>query len=83
MYYLYIVRCADKTLYTGITQDVNKRVVEHNESDIGAKYTRSRRPVRLVYTRRFRSRSTASRAEVRVKQLSRQEKLVMIKTVKH
>ena len=82
MYYLYIVRCADKTLYTGIAQDVKKRIVEHNASDVGAKYTRARRPVKLVYTRRFRSRSTASRAEVRIKQLSRKEKLIMIKTVK-
>ncbi|MBU0598037.1 GIY-YIG nuclease family protein [Patescibacteria group bacterium] len=82
MYHLYIVRCADKTLYTGIAQDVNKRVTEHNTSEVGAKYTRSRRPVKLVYTRRFRSRSTASRAEARVKQLSRQEKLAMIQTAK-
>ncbi|MCH7493084.1 GIY-YIG nuclease family protein [Patescibacteria group bacterium] len=82
MYYLYIVRCADKTLYTGIAQDVKKRVAEHNMSDVGAKYTRARRPVKLVYTRRFRSRSTASRAEARVKQLSRPAKLAMIKIAK-
>ena len=83
MYYLYIVRCSDTTLYTGIAQNVKKRVAEHNVSDVGAKYTRARRPVKLMYTRRFRSRSTASRAEARVKQLSRREKLAMIQTAKH
>ncbi|MDP3970216.1 MAG: GIY-YIG nuclease family protein [bacterium] len=83
MYYLYIVRCADKTLYTGITKDVKKRVSEHNTSDKGAKYTRVRRPVRLVYTRRFRSRSTASRAEAQIKQLSRTAKLTIIKEAKN
>jgi len=82
MYYLYIVRCADKTLYTGITKDVEKRVSEHNTSDLGAKYTRARRPVKLVFTKRFRSRSTASRAEAKMKQLSQKEKLAIIKTAK-
>jgi len=82
MYYLYIVRCADKTLYTGITKDVKKRVGEHNTSDLGAKYTKARRPVNLVFKKRFRSRSTASGAEVQIKKLSRSAKLVMIQTAK-
>ncbi|MDP2685007.1 MAG: GIY-YIG nuclease family protein [bacterium] len=82
MYFLYIVRCADKTLYTGITKDVKKRVTEHNTSDKGAKYTRARRPVKLVFKKRFRSRSTASRAEAQIKQLSRTAKLLLIKTAK-
>ncbi|MBI5037954.1 MAG: GIY-YIG nuclease family protein [Candidatus Kerfeldbacteria bacterium] len=75
MYFVYIVRCADKTLYTGITVDVARRVREHNSSPAGARYTRQRRPVRLVYRKRFRNRSTASRAESRIKQLSRADKL--------
>lgn len=79
MYYLYILKCADKTLYTGITVDLVRRVEEHNSSGLGAKYTRSRRPVELMYSKKFRSRSTASREEARIKSLTRKEKLEMIK----
>jgi putative endonuclease len=79
MYYLYILKCADKTLYTGITTDLTRRVREHNSSARGAKYTRARRPVKLVYSQKFRNRSAASRAEYKLKQLSRQEKLRVIK----
>jgi putative endonuclease len=75
MYYLYILRCADGTLYTGIAVDLLRRIKEHNSGTRGAKYTRSRRPVKLVYSKKFRSRATASKAEYRMKQLSRQEKL--------
>ncbi len=79
MYYLYILKCADKTLYTGITVDVQRRLKEHNSSPLGAKYTRSRRPVKLVYTKKFRSRSTASKAEAKLKRLSRLEKLKLVR----
>lgn len=82
MYHLYILECADKTLYTGITVDLERRVKEHNHSKLGAKYTRSRRPVWLVYSKKFRSRSTASRAESRIKKLSRVEKQRIISTRK-
>ena len=51
MYYLYILKCSDGTLYTGITVDLKRRVGEHNTSKLGAKYTRSRRPVKLVYSK--------------------------------
>lgn len=78
MYHLYLLRCADDTLYTGITTDLARRVAEHNTSQVGAKYTRARRPVVLVYSRRFRTRSNALREEARVKQLSRMEKLQLI-----
>ena len=78
MYHLYILQCSDKTLYTGITVDVERRVREHNSSTLGAKYTRSRRPVRLMYSKKFRTRSAAAKAEYRIKQLSRKEKLAMI-----
>ncbi|OGE79557.1 MAG: endonuclease [Candidatus Doudnabacteria bacterium RIFCSPHIGHO2_01_FULL_46_14] len=77
-YHLYILKCADKTLYTGITVDVKRRVLEHNSSRFGAKYTRSRRPVKLVFSKKFRSRSKASRQEARIKKLSRAEKLKII-----
>ena len=74
MYFLYILKCADDTLYTGITTDLDRRVLEHNTSPRAAKYTRARRPVELVYSKKFRNRSTASKAESRVKRLTRAEK---------
>jgi len=79
MYYLYILKCADKTLYTGITVDLDRRIEEHNDSKLGAKYTRARRPVKLVYSKKFRNRSSASKEESRIKNLSREEKLGLIK----
>lgn len=79
MYCLYILRCSDKTLYTGVTVDVARRVREHNSSKKGAKYTRSRRPVKLVYAKKFRSRSMALKEEYHTKQLSRKEKLTLTK----
>ncbi len=82
MYYLYILQCRDKTLYTGIAVDVSRRVGEHNSSKLGAKYTRARRPVRLVYSRAFRSRSKALKEEYKIKQLPRIEKLRLLKTWK-
>lgn len=78
MHYLYIVKCADKTLYTGITIDLLRRVREHNSSRRGAKYTRSRRPVRLVYSKKFRNRSLAAKAEYRIKQLPKKEKIKIL-----
>ena len=51
MYYLYIIKCADKTLYTGITTDLKRRIIEHNSTKLGAKYTSSRRPVKLVFSK--------------------------------
>lgn len=77
MYYLYILRCADGSLYTGITVDLARRIIEHTSGVRGAKYTRSRRPVKLVYSKKFRNRSTALKAEYKIKQLPRIEKLKM------
>lgn len=82
MYAVYIVECADGTLYTGITTDLKRRIEEHNTSSKGAKYTRARRPVKLVYSKRFRTRVTASRAEATMKALSRQEKIARIASIK-
>jgi putative endonuclease len=81
MYYVYILECADKTLYTGITVNLERRLREHNESPLGAKYTRARRPVQLVYSKKFRNRSTASKAESKIKKLSREEKLRLISSL--
>lgn len=80
MYHLYILQCADQTLYTGITTNLDRRILEHNTSPRAAKYTRARRPVVLVYSRKYRTRSTASKAEARMKKLSREEKQKLIVT---
>ncbi|OGH71749.1 MAG: endonuclease [Candidatus Magasanikbacteria bacterium RIFCSPLOWO2_01_FULL_43_20b] len=79
MYHLYILKCSDKTLYTGITVDLGRRVKEHNSSRLGARYTRARRSVKLVYSKKFRNRSSASKEESRIKKLSRKEKLKLIR----
>jgi putative endonuclease len=78
MYYLYILECADETLYTGITVDLLRRVEEHNSSDLGARYTRGRRPVKLVFSKKFNSRSEATKEEHWIKRLPRKQKLEII-----
>lgn len=77
-YYVYILKCADQTFYTGITSDLERRTGEHNSSDLGAKYTRGRRPVSLVYFSKQKNRSMAAKEECRIKKLSRLEKLKLI-----
>jgi len=77
-YYVYIVQCSDDTLYTGITTDINRRITEHNSSVKGAKYTKVRRPVHLVYKECFEDRSSASKREYAIKKFSRKEKLQLI-----
>jgi len=81
MYYLYILECADKTLYTGITTDLARRISEHNGTVLGAKYTSARRPVKLVYSQKFKDRSSASREEVRIKKLKKSEKIELTKNL--
>lgn len=79
MYYVYMVRCADDTLYTGITTELERRIDEHNHSERGAKYTQSRRPVELVYYESYPSRSEASKREYHIKKrMRREEKLLLI-----
>lgn len=76
---VYIVRCTDGTLYTGVATDVLRRVAEHNGAGkAGARYTRTRRPVKLVYRERAANRSAACQREYRIKQLDRREKLKLI-----
>lgn len=82
MYHLYILLCSDSTLYTGITTDLKRRVIEHNSSKVGAKYTFARRPVELVYSKKFKNRSLASCEEARIKKLTRREKLKLINSRK-
>ena len=76
--YAYIVECADGTLYSGWTNDLEKRVAAHNAGQ-GAKYTRSRRPVTLKYYEEFEDKNEALRREAALKKLSRAEKLKLIK----
>ena len=78
MYFVYILKCNDKTLYTGISTDLKRRVEEHNSSKLGAKYTKARRPVELIYAKEFADRSAALVEEARIKKLSRAEKLKII-----
>ena len=74
-YFLYLLRCADDTLYTGITTDLNRRIHEHNHTTAGARYTRARRPVSLLHAWTYPDRSTASKAEAKLKKQSRVAKL--------
>lgn len=74
-YFLYILRCADTTLYTGITTDLERRIIEHNESEKWAKYTKMRRPVELIYSEEYDSRSEASKREYEIKKMTRIEKI--------
>jgi putative endonuclease len=78
-WHVYLVRCADGTLYTGVALNVAQRIAEHNgKGTRGARYTRSRRPVKLAYQEPAANRSAACKREYRVKQLSRAEKLALI-----
>jgi len=75
--YTYILRCADDTLYTGWTNDLEKRLAAHN-AGLGAKYTKPRRPVALVYWEVHETKEEAMRREFRIKRLTRAEKLALI-----
>ena len=78
-WFVYIVRCADDSLYTGITKDVDRRVQEHNEGGrLAAKYTRARLPVVLVYQETCESRSVATKREIEIKLLSRKDKNTLL-----
>ena len=78
IYSVYLVRCADASLYCGIAIDVAARLVEHNTSARGARYTRSRRPVTLVYSAPCGTRSDALKREIQIKRLPRAAKEVLI-----
>lgn len=76
-YYIYILRCRDDSLYTGWTDDTAKRLAQHNAGK-GAKYTRSRLPVQLIYSEEFSSKTEAIQREHAIKKLSRSHKLDLI-----
>lgn len=77
-YYVYILQCSDKTLYIGSTNNLKKRLAAHNTSKYGARYTKIRRPVILVYSENCKTRSNALKREHALKKLTRKEKLEVI-----
>ena len=80
---VYIVECSDGTYYTGITTNVRRRILEHNYGLKSAKYTRSRRPVRLIYEETATNRSRASKREHQIKKLKRSDKTLLIESDKN
>ncbi|HVU37736.1 MAG TPA: GIY-YIG nuclease family protein [Opitutales bacterium] len=83
LYYAYLLRCADGSLYAGCTKDLVLRLREHNHSPRGARYTRSRRPVELVYAESFAALRPARRREAAFKALPRAQKLALIQSIRH
>ena len=79
-WFVYLVRCRDATLYCGIAKDLARRLAEHNSADKGAKYTRGRQPVQLVYAEEVSSRAQATQREGRIKRMTRTEKMTLIET---
>lgn len=77
MYYVYMLECRDGSLYTGITTDVERRFKEHSEGT-GAKYTKAKQPVRMVYQEEHPDRSSASRREAEIKGYTRLQKLALV-----
>lgn len=77
-WWVYIVRCSDATYYTGITTAIERRIDEHNGRKLGAKYTRARQPVQLVYQEGFENRSLATKQEIALKKLTRKQKQSLI-----
>ena len=80
MWYVYILKCGDGSFYTGITTDLKRRINEHNSSKLGAKFTRGKRPVELVYSCKMNDRSAASKEEYRIKKLSKTDKIKLIES---
>lgn len=78
-YITYILRCSDDSLYTGSTNDMEKRLHEHNNLKSGAHYTKIRRPVKLIYTETFETMSEARKREYVIKQMKREEKIILMK----
>lgn len=76
-YYVYILECADSTLYVGSTNDLEKRVHQHNNSKNGAHYTKIRRPVGLVYSEKLETYAESRGREAEIKRMNRQEKLLL------
>ena len=78
MYHLYILRCSDNSLYCGQTKDLNRRIEEHNSDDSKSKYTRSRRPVKLVYFEKYKTINEVLKREFEVKRMLKAKKEILI-----
>ena len=82
IWYVYMVRCSDETLYTGITNDLEKRIEAHNSGKNGARYTRSRGPVKLVYLEEAGTKSVAAKLEYKIKKMTREKKMKLVSNFK-
>ncbi|WP_163339606.1 GIY-YIG nuclease family protein [Desulfopila sp. IMCC35008] len=82
-WYVYILRCCDDTLYTGITTHLGRRLAEHNSPGSETRYTRSRQPVEMVYYENAANRSEAGKREYRIKKMARREKEMLISSESH
>lgn len=82
-WFVYIVECADTSFYAGITTDIERRLHEHNGTSNGARYTRAKRPVKLVYSENANNRSEASKREYAIKQMTRKQKEKLIIEYSH
>ena len=78
MYYLYLLRCSDNSLYCGQTKDLKRRIQEHNSEDSKSKYTRSRRPLKLIYIEKYKTVSEAMKREFEIKKMSKGKKEELI-----
>ena len=78
-WFIYILKCSDGSLYTGVTTDLERRTKEHNQSALGAKYTKVRRPVEMVLSESYPNRSEAQMREAAIKKLTREGKLLLLK----
>lgn len=81
-YFVYLLECADNTLYVGCTNDVEKRLKQHNESKSGAHYTKIRRPVTLKYQERFKTLRQARKREAEIKRWPRGKKINLMRSHK-
>ena len=82
MYFVYLIECGDKSIYTGITTDVSRRFKEH-KTGIGGRYTRSKKVVKVLYTEQFKTRSDAQKREFEIKSWDRKKKLDLINHVQN
>ncbi len=79
MFYVYILKCADDSLYVGCTNNLERRIAQHNDSKWGAHYTKIRRPVKLIYQEEFSTLREARRREAEIKGWRREKKLALVK----
>lgn len=82
MFFVYILKCSDSTLYTGFAKNLENRVKEHNEGKRGAKYTRGRRPVELVYSENYENESDARKRECEIKKMQKKQKADLLLSFK-